>query len=140
MTKIEQILEAEANYNKLVSELGKDAVAEQLQTLFAAYPELEAIRWTQYTPGFNDGDPCTFGMHEVMYQATGIEEDEDAEDEDYNDGFLEVPWDAKSPMFDAINEFEGSRNEDVMRKCFGDGVQITATREGVEVEEYDCGY
>ncbi len=32
---------------------------------FDAFPQLEAITWTQYTPYFNDGEPCEFGMNQA---------------------------------------------------------------------------
>ena len=28
-------------------------------------PEVAAVRWRQYTPYFNDGDPCVFGVGEI---------------------------------------------------------------------------
>ena len=42
-------------------------------------PALKAIRWNQYTPYFNDGDPCTFSVGEVMFLVDGAAED-DGED------------------------------------------------------------
>jgi hypothetical protein len=30
-----------------------------------ALDEVEAVRWDQYTPSFNDGEPCRFSVHAV---------------------------------------------------------------------------
>mgnify|MGYP000573623665 CR=1 FL=1 len=32
------------------------------QEIFEADPGVKGISWVQYTPYFNDGDPCTFGV------------------------------------------------------------------------------
>jgi hypothetical protein len=50
-----------------------------------AVPGVEAIRWTQFTPYFNDGDECSFGVHEIRIKIEGAE----LEDYDYerDDGF-----------------------------------------------------
>jgi hypothetical protein len=47
---------------------------------------VEAVKWRQYTPYFNDGDPCEFGVHEPTFKFTGV--DIDPEDTDYGDGFM----------------------------------------------------
>ena len=31
----------------------------------AAAPEIAALRWRQYTPYFNDGEPCTFSVNDL---------------------------------------------------------------------------
>lgn len=35
---------------------------EQARELFQRIPEIEEFSWTQYTPYFNDGDECIFGV------------------------------------------------------------------------------
>lgn len=50
-------------------------------------PEIEKVRWEQYTPYFNDGDPCVFGAHGVEVKlvdgpdSAQAEEGEDQGDE-----------------------------------------------------------
>lgn len=46
------------------------------------YPGVENIYWTQYTPYFNDGDPCTFGVYFEPYINYNVEEGGDPEDEE----------------------------------------------------------
>ncbi|UDL15302.1 hypothetical protein SEA_KUDEFRE_73 [Gordonia phage Kudefre] len=56
-----------------ISHYGSQGLPEQkpinelliaLDTLLA-FPEVEAVRWEQYTPYFNDGDACEFGVREA---------------------------------------------------------------------------
>lgn len=37
------------------------------QEVFNLVPQLHEITWSQYTPYFNDGDTCTFGIREVYF-------------------------------------------------------------------------
>lgn len=38
-----------------------------IKGLFKKHPTLKLITWDQYTPYFNDGSPCVFGVHDVNY-------------------------------------------------------------------------
>lgn len=58
-TALKKIQTARKNYDSALSALGRKALAKELGALI---PKGYAIAWTQYTPGFNDGDPCTFTM------------------------------------------------------------------------------
>lgn len=57
------------------------------------YDAVKAIRWYQYTPYFNDGDPCVFSTGEPKFRfdglpaGTGEEDEEDDYDED--PGYIE---------------------------------------------------
>lgn len=136
MTKYEQIRKAKDAYTKAVKELGKAAVTEELEGVFAEHPTLKAIRWTQYTPHFNDGDVCEFNIQGVYYDdGTGKEEESD-----YGDGFRSTySWtdDPDTRIKKAVRKFEKGMDRNLFKDTFGDGVQVTATRDGVEVEEYD---
>jgi hypothetical protein len=46
---------------------------------FARNPSVVAIRWTQYTPYWQDGDTCTFGANDPELQLFSTDEDEDSE-------------------------------------------------------------
>lgn len=63
---------------------GEDIVKNAFSTLFDKYPTLEAIRWEQYTPYFNDGDPCEFSVGEPRFKVANGDEDEG----DWGDGFI----------------------------------------------------
>lgn len=42
-----------------------------------AHPEVTGIAWTQYTPYFNDGDPCVFSVGEPYFSFQGVNVSED---------------------------------------------------------------
>lgn len=122
--------------------------------------DVEAIRWTQYVPYFNDGDICEFGVGDVYIKLKGVAEDGG----DYEDGFL-YGWDAqlkggpnqrydygtrqyvnlgdpfpRHPAYDQFDSFSTLFNSgafhDALYDAFGDHAQITVTRDKVTVEEY----
>ncbi len=64
---VEKYQAAKKVYEEALAEAGKlgaKVVVAVLQPIFDANPTLEAVRWTQYTPYFNDGEPCVFGVNE----------------------------------------------------------------------------
>ncbi len=71
-------------YNVLEAELQKkrEELAENLRPkfgeafaeFFSRYPGLEEITFTAYTPYFNDGDECVYGVNEAELTAYGIDE------------------------------------------------------------------
>ncbi|QDH93987.1 hypothetical protein SEA_EVY_127 [Streptomyces phage Evy] len=42
-----------------------------------ALENVAAVRWDQYTPSFNDGEPCRFSVHTVEVRLEGFEVSED---------------------------------------------------------------
>lgn len=123
---------------------------ESLKTFFDMNPGINALRWTQYTPYFNDGDACVFSVGDVYFtNAKGEQLDDITSWGDYegDDGdvwsdsyvkyFAHRPGvNSKSCEFisDMINS---SEMRDIMEMMFGDHVSVTVTREGIEVNEYD---
>lgn len=109
---------------------GKKALAAEFQKFFETYPLVESVRWTQYTPYFNDGDPCTFSRHSMTL---AMVEDPDT--------FIDT-WEMSKtdPLRDALDKLDGGLSgnvvDEVFEMTFGDGVEVTATRNGFEVEEY----
>ena len=54
-------------YNNIKAELTekvKNSLSALFQEVFERYPEITVIKWTQYTPYFNDGDTCEFYVNE----------------------------------------------------------------------------
>lgn len=129
-------------YDTKLAEEGEEAVKELFKELFDKHPQLVSVTWRQYTPYFNDGDPCYFRVGEFE---TNFDEDEyDDEDEDEEEAVEEETTEEvveESVDYDAINEavgeLEGLLPEDVLEHVFGDHVTITATREGFDITEYD---
>ena len=119
---------------KKIKDEGQTALKESFSAFFAANPKIEAIRWRQFTPHFNDGEPCTFSVHGFYYKVDGA----NADDGDYEDGFNDTYGNALHGHKPAIKAFEKEvQADDVYEAVFGDGVCVTATREGFEVEEYE---
>jgi hypothetical protein len=127
-------------------------------------PGIEAVRWEQYTPYFNDGDPCVFGVGEVRVKIAGHEEGGD-----YDNGFLttydthtyeyvrdeygqidysktkEIPVEfdgiSTEEFKAAVKKFEHEigygRHNVLLAREFGDHAQVTATKDGFNVEYYE---
>jgi hypothetical protein len=120
---------------------GKSAVAALFRKFFAEHPSIRAIGWTQYTPHFNDGGACEFGLRE-FYASTkdGVDYAEvsslyDDDDEDlFQDSYsLEGSDKRTAAVLDALGR---SADEDVFKAAFGDHVMVIATPEGFHVNEY----
>ncbi len=122
-----------------------DEIRQALDDLFS-HEEIEAIRWEQYTPYFNDGEPCEFGVHEASIKLVG-----DDDGGDYEDGFVDLwsyrykrrnlgqngysKWEGDA---DRVSDLIGNgRHEVFMHETFGDPAQVTATREGFSIEFYE---
>lgn len=109
--------------------------------------------WQQYTPYFNDGEPCTFGTGELWFRTVN---DADVEDT-YKLEFSSHPtlsgrrWTGctyvdveRSPMVVATAQrcealswaIESGKFEDVLLEAFGDHADITVSRTGITVEFY----
>ncbi len=115
-----------------------------------AQPNVHSVRWTQYTPYFNDGDPCIFGVNGVLVKLL----DGDPEDGDYGDGYIDgyamrvysegykqkpsvkPEFESLYPVFNALEE-QIEHFEDFFQESFGDHAKVTATSAGFEVEFYE---
>jgi len=63
-TILKNIHEARKAYDTALGEAGKQTRDEFAQALGKTLPEGFAVQWAQYTPYFNDGEACTFSVHE----------------------------------------------------------------------------
>lgn len=142
-------------YDTKLAEEGEEAVKELFKEFFDKYPRAETVTWNQYTPYFNDGDPCYFSVGEMTLELNEEEEDvkedggpededEEDDDEDYDD---EDEYEHSSyslnlsddPVLKQMGEDFGTLEgipDDVLEHVFGDHVKITATRDGFRVTEY----
>ena len=57
---IEQAMSLKKRYDTMVKNFDKEHFREYFTDFFNLYPFITKIEWTQYTPSFNDGDPCYF--------------------------------------------------------------------------------
>jgi hypothetical protein len=118
--------EFEARKNALIEELRNDFPAI-LRPLFESNPVVESISWTQYTPYFNDGDECTFGVNmELDINEKSIY--------DYDDDGYESMKSIQKQFRTVLEELPDQFYLDL----FGDHAQITIYADGrIVVDEYD---
>lgn len=142
-----------------VFEEKKKALAEQLQQefpqilapLFEKSKKINSVSWRQYTPYFNDGDTCEFGVYNDDLDVNG----ESNYDLDW--WSWEVKWYLKgedkyknifndNPSLDLEEckvymefiEVLTSIPDDFYKDLFGDHVEVTVLRDGrVEVDGYE---
>lgn len=112
-----------------------------------SFPEVEALRWTQYTPYFNDGDELVFSIGDIEAALTDPPEDE--EDEYGGDSVFYGVWTLKyrhargentncsDELIEALKAWNEDEFETVCRENFGDHALVTATPEGFNVEWFD---
>jgi len=112
---------------------------------------VHAVRWEQYTTSWNDGEPCTFNVHELAVRFSPLENEDDARG-DMEDGFIES-WNIEYSREDgevselsdsafeelerAMKEWDKLYKDEVCRQNFGESAQVTATLEGFSVDSYD---
>ncbi len=145
---------------------GQAITKETFKEFFDVNPGITAVIWTQYTPYFNDGEPCVFGLQDPTF--TNASEDEmknvnpwgeyEGEDENvwvcegrisrvlsghhkWHKGLAEQILNAGGvdiASCDMIESmFASSEMEDIFETLFGDHVKVTATRKGFDIDEYE---
>lgn len=131
----------------LAEKEAKSHIKAALVDFFAKYPEIDKLTWTQYTPHFNDGDACVFGVNSVAAYKSK-DEDEDDGDCDYFDHYHYESLADQSKnanekalykeLAKDLEEFDAifAQMEDAMETAFGDHVKVTATRTEITVDEY----
>lgn len=127
---------------KRMQDEGKAALSEALQELFVEHPKLISIRWLQYTPYFNDGETCEFSVNNPYIKFAGLS-DEAGDDGDGFDSYSD--WQDKQTPYPegfkaadkAVSDIFKLIPDELMLAVFNDHSQVTATREGFEVEEYE---
>lgn len=129
----------------------RHAFMDELKQIFKKHPELKVMKWSQYTPYFNDGDSCTFTVHDAYvcnYEGIstwgeweGTDEDGNtmAEPHDLNVCYLGGSTGAKAfPELHELNTFMQSQlGNDVLEEEFGDHVEVCVTRTGIVITEVD---
>lgn len=147
----DSLLEQQRELQKKFQTTAQALFKETTKEFFDKNPNVTAIVWTQYTPYFNDGDTCEFGVNDATFTNAPDphsvhwgEYDGDHEvAEDGSEIFAWESWGAAPEGLDVemCKSFNrmicSSEMEDVMKAMFGDHVKVVATREGFDVDEYD---
>jgi hypothetical protein len=113
---------------------GQNEFKKEFAAIFEKYPQVDALRWAQYTPYFNDGDACIFGVGELTIRLVGA----DLSSSGYRDGFNEAASYNKESLNKALAEWWRSiQLNELFEAVFGDHVQVTVTRDVIDISEYD---
>lgn len=160
-----ELVEAATAYvqarDKLAAQ-AKQTTREQLHEAFRPLfdsGKLKTIAWQQYTPYFNDGDPCCFTVSGPLLFDAVAKFNEDDEEYDGGDSLYFL---LREGVF--LNEFVRQEKDklyekygtdvvdtvlklwrclsvgDLLQQLFGEGSRVTVTAESINVEDYDCGY
>jgi len=112
--------------------------AAEAKEIFEKHPILREIRWTQYTPYFNDGSPCVFEVRGFSVN-----------DRDSGDFLVEnrkyytyTPAEEKeiqelTPAAEAASHLHDLFGQKEYRLLFGDHAEIFVTKDSIRVESYD---
>jgi hypothetical protein len=150
----EQDLQAEI---EAANRLRRETLAD-IGALFSAFPDLNSISVSGYTPGWNDGDPCHHSQPdpylngENVWERDGDDEDEgwgDEEEDEREEDEREEDEDARSSTRLSDKDFEAITHilegmSDVLEKIFGTNWKLIfrRTQNGIEFNRYnyDCGH
>lgn len=142
---------------------------EELRPLLQAVlmdPGILEFGWTQYTPYFNDGEPCEFSVHTPWFRTPADVKDtatDDEEDEEEETWALELSshptladrkWDHTARNFVAVEQsletkaryarckalsdaIEGGAFEDALLEAFGDHAEVLVKATGITVSSYE---
>lgn len=159
--QFDKLLEERAELNKRFQEKAQELFKETTKEFFEKNPAVTAIIWTQYTPFFNDGDTCEFGVNEPYFTNADKDELENVTSYGEYDGDAEGVWAESSWILctdtdytrkqrealdltgtdaQSIDKFssmiQSSEMQDVMEAMFGDHVRVIATRDGFDVDDH----
>ena len=132
MTTLSTLKEKIESLNNELRTQFKAALKQETDKIFNKYPDLEAITWTQYTPYFNDGEPCEFSAH-LDYPGAEFKGESYYEVEE-----VEEAYDGVKGIADEVTELTSSLYpfEDTLRRVLGEG-KVYLYRDRIDVEEYD---
>ncbi len=119
-----------ADLRKEYQKAGKAAFGEESKELFDAHPKMKHFGWRQYTPYFNDGEPCTF---RACTDDPDINDTEWWTEGDNAEGMTEAEF--KAAQKD-VTTFLSAFDDDLLEHLFGDHVKVEVTRKGAKVHEY----
>ena len=155
---LEALKEKKKEIAKLKAEaqtMASEAFDSFCKQIFEKHPKVESFGWSQYTPYFNDGDTCTFSANTDYISINGEYVDDSKwinektvtdwgtwnRDLRIYEGRVEVPnldYDPElSKGADEITEFLRNFDNDFYITRFGDHAEITVSKDGVDVDEYE---
>jgi hypothetical protein len=156
--KLKTLREKNSELFKIKSEIidiSSDIFEDFYKHIFDKYPTLESFGWSQYTPYFNDGDTCIFSANTDYLNINGEYVDEsnwsqktkvidwgnwnkdtrkyEGRVEEDNDDYDPILSEASNEIVDFLGQFDN----DFYLSKFGDHAEITVTKDGVDISDYD---
>jgi hypothetical protein len=144
-----------SDIKKEVVDLSSNIFEDFYKYIFEKYPKLESFGWTQYTPYFNDGDVTIFSVNTDYISIN----DECVDDADWSSKVNIISWgtwnrelrvyegkvEEPNPKYDnelssassEISNFLGNFDNDFYLAKFGDHAEITVTKNGVDISDYE---
>lgn len=128
------------NLKKQYTQEAQNAFKEFTKALFDNHPEVEFLYWNQYTPYFNDGDPCVFNVREFALNGYEYWKNYNPhymfEDESDDEGNLKYTR-PKPEAFETARQIFKLPDE-IFLEVFGDHCSVTLYRDGTQkVEDFD---
>ena len=129
------LLAKKKEYMDAIEKDGQALLKEEFKSFFTAFPNVLAVKWRQYTPYFNDGDACVFGVGsiEVLIEAV----------KGFNgrSGWCSSYQIKTKKLSDAIDEISRGVQAipEIMQQAFGDHAECSIERGSTEivVEEFE---
>lgn len=141
--KIDALVAEFEKVHKEFKEKAQSLLKESFKDFWDNNPKIEMVTWTQYTPYFNDGEPCEFSRGDIWaltkYGVEGWEEAGGGYAEEYDCRYGEEKDPLSADEKKRVNDFDAVLNkipDQIYLEMFDDHQIVKATREGFEVEEY----
>jgi hypothetical protein len=64
---MKSLKEMKENYEKALRAQGQQIMRGAIEEFFMLNPKVTGVAWTQYTPYFNDGEECVFGVNDPYF-------------------------------------------------------------------------
>jgi hypothetical protein len=133
----EELNDAKKKAREFAQSRGREAVGAAFRAVFEKFPELGLFGWRQYTPHFNDGDACVFGVHgAIAAPAAALDDgelDEWYDHEFYGNETKGLSKECHAALREIWDQLEG--NEELLESMFGDHAEVRVTKDEVSVEE-----
>lgn len=128
MTTLTDIVEARQTYRNLIKTGGETALKQVFKDFFTKHPYVEEIYWTQYTPYFMDGEPCTFGVNDMYMKITDLNKAREVLDRRCT---WETEYDYKNGKTTFVRPYEdGELAEALEENEWGEGLDISSALPG----------
>lgn len=112
MSKYLELSKQLTELKKLIVQATEAELKIAFLEIFKKFPDLKTFAWTQYTPYFNDGEPCYFSVNTYSIEINGN-------------------WDSgNSKIEKAVTEVLERIDSETMETLFGDHVQVTVNWDG----------